>query len=101
MHNEAVLVAWRWSVLVLSIASNHQNSSLRSPSIPEARWCKANLSITKPNVDAIFFTNERLGATAAILKDDRANFLVARCKFIPFVADLITVEAIAMRTGSC
>ena len=99
MHNEAVLAAWRWSVLVLSIASNHQNSSLCSPSIPEARQCKPNLSFTKLNVDAIFFLDEGVGATTAVLRDDRGNFLVAQYKFISFAADVIIVEVMTMRNG--
>ena len=40
-----------------------------------------------------------VGSTTAIICDDRGNFIGAQCKFIPFAADLITTEALAMRDG--
>lgn len=84
----------------MSIASNHQNSSSRSPSIHTARWCKPAPRFIKLNVDAAFFPDEGVGATAAaIVRDDRGNFLAAQCKCIPFAADVITTEAMAMRDG--
>ena len=55
------------------------------------------MSFTKLNVDAIFFPDEGVGATTAVLRDDRGNFLAAQCKFIPFAADEITIEAMTMR----
>ena len=40
-----------------------------------------------------------MGATAIILQDDRGNFLATQCKFIPYDADIITTEAMAMTDG--
>jgi hypothetical protein len=51
------------------------------------------------NVDAAFYPDEGAGATTAILRDVRGNFVAAQCKFIPFAADVITTEALAMRDG--
>ena len=38
-----------------------------------------------------------MGATAATLRDDRDNFLAAQCKFIMYVANVITTKAMAIR----
>lgn len=65
----------------------------------ETKWSKPDPRFTKLNVDAAFFADEGIGATVAVLRDDRGNFVAAQCKFIPFAADAITTEVIAMRHG--
>ncbi|XBI20563.1 hypothetical protein VPH35_061828 [Triticum aestivum] len=67
--------------------------------LPETRWSKSDPRYTKLNVDAAFFADEGLGATSAVLRDDRGNFVAAQCKFIPYAADAITTEAMSMRDG--
>ena len=67
--------------------------------LPETRWSKSDPRYTKLNVDAAFFADEGLGATAAVLRDDRGNFVVAQCKFIPYAADAIITKAMVMRYG--
>ncbi|EMS66002.1 Leucine-rich repeat-containing protein 40 [Triticum urartu] len=53
--------------------------------INEAKWSKPDPRFIKLNVDAAFYPDEGVGATAAIIRDDRA--------------DIITTEALAMRDG--
>ena len=98
-HNEPVPPSWRWPISILSIARNFQNASTKSYEMPETRWCKPEPRFTKLNIDASFFADDGSGATAAILRDDRGNFIAAQCKFISVAADAITTEAMAMRDG--
>ncbi|KAI5003235.1 hypothetical protein ZWY2020_030395 [Hordeum vulgare] len=67
--------------------------------INEAKWSKPDPRFIKINVDATFYPDEGVGATTTIIRDDRGNFIGAQCKFIPFAADIITTEALAMRDG--
>lgn len=98
-HNGPMPPSWRWPIYVLSIARNFQMSSSHSLELPETKWSKPDPQCTKLNVDATFFADEGLGATSVVLGDDRGNFMLARCKFIPHVANVITVEAMTMRDG--
>ena len=50
-------------------------------------------------MDAAFFAEQGVGATTAIIRDERGIFLAAQCKFIPYAADAMTSEAMAMRDG--
>ena len=79
--------------------SGSANMEMVTFGLVKPRWCKPNKSFTKLNVDAVFFPDEGVGATAAILRDDRGNFLAARCKFISFAAAVITIDVMAMRDG--
>ncbi|KAM3310913.1 hypothetical protein ACQJBY_031535 [Aegilops geniculata] len=67
--------------------------------LPETKWRKPDPRFIKLNVDATFFAHEGISATAAILRDNRGNFIAAHCKFIAIAADAITTEAMAMRDG--
>ena len=84
---------------MLSISSNHQRATSLVRISPEAKWCKPDPRFIKLNVDAAYYSDEGVGATAAILRDDKGNFLGAQCKFIPVAVDAITTEALAMRDG--
>lgn len=53
----------------------------------------------KVNVDAAFHEDEGMGATAAVIRDEKGNFLAAQCKLIPYAADVVTTEALAMSDG--
>ena len=50
----------------------------------------------KVNVDATFHEDEGMGATATVIRDEKAKILAAQCKLIPYVADVVTTEALAM-----
>ncbi|KAE8806492.1 Superoxide-generating NADPH oxidase heavy chain subunit B [Hordeum vulgare] len=43
--------------------------------------------------------NEGSGSTAGILRDEKGGFIAGFCRFIPFTADVVTIEAMAMRDG--
>ena len=47
----------------------------------------------------MFFAYDGAGATAAIIRDERGTFLAGYCRYIPFAADAVTTEAMAMRDG--
>ena len=66
---------------------------------PEAKWTKPEVRSVKLNVYAAFHIDEGSGATAAVIRDHRGNFLAPQCSFVPFAADACTTEAMAMRDG--
>lgn len=47
---------------------------------------KPDPKFIKANVDAAFFEEEGLGATAVVLRNGKGQFLAAQCRFVPFVA---------------
>lgn len=53
----------------------------------------------KLNVDASFHVEEGAGATAAVIRDERGNFLAGHCRFMSYVVDVVTMETMAMRAG--
>ena len=50
----------------------------------------------KLNVDATFDEDGRSGATGAILRDDRGNFIAAQGVYVERGADITSMEARAM-----
>lgn len=59
-----------------------------------------NEIFVKLNVDAAYFEEEGMGATPAVIRDEKGTFLAAQCKFIIHVVDVMTTEAMApMRDG--
>ena len=75
------------------------NPSVYSENNREMKWTKPDLRFIKVNVDAAYFADESARASAAVIRDDKGNFLAAQCKYIPHVADAMMVEATAMRDG--
>ncbi|KAI4974937.1 hypothetical protein ZWY2020_048544 [Hordeum vulgare] len=65
----------------------------------EYRWKRPEPRFLKLNVDASFHANEGAGSVAGVLRDERGNFIAGFCKFIPFAAEVVTIEAMAMRDG--
>jgi hypothetical protein len=50
-------------------------------------------------MDALFHVDVNTGATAIVLGDYHGSFIAARCLFLPHVASVVIVEAIAMHEG--
>ena len=67
---------------VLAITNNYQVANDKERTTTEQRWCKPEPRCVKVNVDAAFFIDEGVAATAAIIRDDKGNFLAAQCKYI-------------------
>ena len=84
---------------VLDIANNFHQANQRSQDTHEKRWFKPNPRFVKLNVDASFHLDEGTGATAAVIRDEKGNFLEAQCKYLIHVSDVVTSEALAMRNG--
>lgn len=98
-HNGSPPLPSRWPMSVLAIANNFHEANKKSRENHVQRWLKPNPKFMKVNVDAAFYENERAGATAAVIHDDKGNFLAAQCKFLTHAANVVTSEAIAMRDG--
>ena len=89
----------RWHMSVLAIASNYHEANRKQNDNREMKWTKPDLMFIKVNVDAAYFADESAGASAAVIRDDKGNFLAAQCKYIPHVADAMMAEATAMCDG--
>ena len=81
---------------VLAIANNFHQANQRSQDTHEKRWFKPNPRFVKLNVDASFHLDEGTGATAAVIRDEKGNFLEAQCKYLIHVSDVVTSDALAM-----
>ena len=84
---------------VMAIANNFQDANKKPRDNHIQRWLKPDPKFVKVNVDAAFFENERAGATAVVIRDEKGNFLAAQCKFLPYAVDVVSSEAQAMRDG--
>ena len=83
----------------MAIASNYEKAFTKTFRPQEYKWVKPNPKFVKVNVDAAYYQDEGMGATSVIIRDEKGNFIAATCKFIPFAADVVTTEAMAMRDG--
>jgi ribonuclease HI len=98
-HNESIPPTVCWSISVLAIASNYHKALTKTSRPLEQKWVKPDPRFVKVNVDVAYYEDEGMGATSAVLRDEKGNFIAATCKFIPFAADVVTTEAMAMRDG--
>jgi ribonuclease HI len=98
-HNEGPSPPMRWPMSILANANNHHLACSRSSEGKDHRWIRPEPKFVKRNVDEAFFVDEGVGATTAVLRDEKGIFLAAQCKYIPFAADVITTKAMAMCDG--
>ena len=98
-HDGATPPPMRWPMSVLAIANNFHQANEKNRVTNEQRWLKPSPKFVKLNVDASFYADEGAGASAAILRDEKGNFLAAQCKYIQYASDVVTSEAMAMRDG--
>jgi hypothetical protein len=71
------------------------------PSGDQQRWCKPKARQVKVNVDGPFYQDDCAGATGAVLQDYKGKFIAALVTFVPNLASVAAVEALAMREGLC
>lgn len=98
-HNEPFPPIDRWHMSVLAITNNYHKAFMKNSAIVQQRWSRPEPKFTKLNVDAAYFPDVGGGATAAVLRDEKGTFLAAQCNYIPYAADVVSTEAIAMRDG--
>ena len=84
---------------VLAIASNFQKAFSKNSTTLEQKWLQPVPNFIKLNVDAAYFEDKGAGATIILLQDDQGKFLAAQYKLVPYAADVVTTEAMAMRDG--
>lgn len=84
---------------VLAIAANFHEANLPRSVTNPLRWMKPDIGFVKLNVDAAYFAEEGKGATAAVIRDEKGNFLAAQCIYITHTSDAMMAEAMAMRDG--
>lgn len=98
-HHDSVPPNFRWHISILAIVNNYTNSVMQKRTLVEHRWKRPEPRFIKHNVDASFHADEGAGSVAGVLRDDRGNFIAGFCKFIPLAADVVTIEAMALRDG--
>ena len=72
---------------------------MKGRSSPDERWTKPDIKFIKLNVDAAYYVDEGVGATAAVIRDEKGMFLAAQCIFITHAASAVSTEARAMIDG--
>ena len=79
--------------------NNFHQANEKKSNTPEERWTRPDLRFIKLNVDAAYYIDEGVGATAAVIRDEKGIFLAAKCIFIPHEASVVSTEARAMKDG--
>ena len=98
-HNESIPPVERWSTSVLAIANHYKKSTAKNSSNVDERWTLPNSGFVKVNVDAAFHADCGSGATAAVIRDFKGNFIAANCAYIDRGLNVVSMEAMAMRDG--
>ena len=98
-HDDPIPPASRWSMSVLAIANNYKKSLEQKSMNSMDRWDKPEPRSIKLNVDAAFYADNCTGATAAVLRDERGNFIAAQCIYVEQGLNAVTLEAASMRDG--
>lgn len=98
-HNETCPPAVRRPLSVLAIASNYHRAFAKKKDEHVPRWTRPDPKFVKLKVDAAYFEEEGMGATSVVVRDEKGTFLAVQCKFITHAADVMTMEAMAMRDG--
>ena len=62
-------------------------------------WKKPDRGAVKINVDASFCAENLSGATGAVARDDKGDFIASANWFIPHVSNVDAAEIIAVRNG--
>ncbi|KAI5002086.1 hypothetical protein ZWY2020_026736 [Hordeum vulgare] len=98
-HHDSCPPSFRWHTSILAIVGNYIKSLSKKREPVEHKWKRPEARFIKLNVDASFHSDEGSGSTAGILRDEKGGFIAGFCRFIPFAADVVTIEAMAMRDG--
>ena len=77
----------------------YNKSMVRNSTSAIEKWSLPGPGFIKLNVDASFHVDIGAGATTAVLRDNRGNFIAAQCLYIARGVDVVTMEATAMRDG--
>jgi hypothetical protein len=83
---------------IRSIVANAARTKTQG-SMHKKMWIKPRAGFLKLNVDASFSAESHSGATGAIIRDGRGDFIAASSTFIPHVGAPQMAEAIAMLHG--
>ena len=82
-----------------AITANYVNAHSLKATSKTRGWSRPPMGFVKLNVDAAFYPDEGRGATAAVIRDGKGNFLAAHCIYLDYAADAMMAEAMAMRDG--
>ena len=98
-HNGNPPPAFKWPISVLAISNNFDQANAKRTGSVQERWEKPEPRFVKLNVNAAFYVEEGVGATAAVIRDVTGSFLAPQCIYIPVASSVVTTEALAMRDG--
>jgi ribonuclease HI len=97
-HHDGGPPQFRWPNSILAIVGNHLKS-IQKREVRGHKWTRPDPKFVKLNVDASYHSDDGMGATAAVLRDEKGVFIAAQCRFYHHAADAMTMEALAMRDG--
>jgi ribonuclease HI len=97
-HGELVPPVNVCSNSIRSIVANAARTKTQG-SVHKKMWIKPRAGFLKLNVDASFSAESHSGATGAIIRDGRGDFIAASSTFLPHVGSAQMAEAIAMLQG--
>jgi hypothetical protein len=89
----------RFSLLVLSIVANAARVTEKRTDVMTEKWSRPEPRQVKLNVDASFYDDLKAGATGAVLRDYKGEFIAASSTYIPHVPSAIMAESHAMKEG--
>jgi ribonuclease HI len=84
---------------ILAIAANSSKETKKKRGSSEVTWVKPAPRNIKVNVDAAFMADCSQGAVGAVARDFQGNFIAAKCDYLPHVASVEMIEALAMKEG--
>jgi ribonuclease HI len=98
-HDDPVPPVKYRATSILGLTANFIKSLSHAAASSGAKWMRPLSNYVKLNVDAAFLADVHVGATAAVIRDDKGQFLVGSCAYLEHVESAATAEAIAMRNG--
>ena len=98
-NNESVPMINYCKISILTMVANHAKASTAPTVNPETKWSRPSPRQVKLNVDASFHAEVCAGATGAILRDYRGQFIAASSNYLPSIASVAMAEAVAMKEG--
>ena len=91
----------RTAISIRALATNYTRSL--TPKLPmrprDHMWNKPSYGMMEVKVDSTFHADTLLGASGAVVRDDKGDFIAAASWFIPHVRDVDSAELMAIRNG--
>nr|XP_020176446.1 uncharacterized protein LOC109762044 [Aegilops tauschii subsp. strangulata] len=101
VKGEEIQTAEKTAISIRVLATNFTRaySSKYSERKQDQMWKRPANDVVKVNVDAAFQADSLSGATGAVARDHRGNFIAAATWYLPQVLSVDAAETVAIRNG--